>query len=248
MLLRLGISMSVLLNYVCAAQSAIRLPETRQIVTVQPAFRVLYEDLDVQVRDLTLPPGREEPAIARAWPSVLILKKEKTLVVRGLVDQVQNPAARNFVALIAASPEVTVVNTGETATNVIRIALKHPGVGSNAVPLDQQDASLYDPSDQKVICETPDVRVLEITIMPFTAVGGFTRSWPSIAYTDSPALLEWRDPHTRAGEGHVFLEPIGVSREPSEAYHTLENLGSTLYHQFRIELKHSQVSSPSRLQ
>jgi hypothetical protein len=116
-----------------------------------------------------------------------------------------------------------------------------------SISLDSTDGVTASPANHKVLFETEDIRVLEITSAPHTAEKIHTHGYPAVMITDGfstgSLTMEGKPPimHVPPADNKprvVFLQP--------QSLHHAENLGDTPFHAIRIELKHPGCSLSSQ--
>jgi hypothetical protein len=111
------------------------------------------------------------------------------------------------------------------------------------ISLDSTDGVVASPANHKILIETDDIRVLEITSAPHTAEKLHTHAYPAVMITDGfstgsltmegqPPVMHVPPPGNTPRV--VFLQP--------QSFHHAENLGDTPFHAIRIELKHPGCS------
>ena len=107
---------------------------------------------------------------------------------------------------------------------------------------DATDGVVASPANHRILFETEDIRVLEITSAPHTAEKLHTHAMPAVMITDGfstgTVTMEGKPPiqHAPPADGQprvVFL--------PAQSWHHAENLGDTPFHGIRIELKHQEI-------
>jgi hypothetical protein len=103
----------------------------------------------------------------------------------------------------------------------------------------ETDAVLAAPESHKVLFENKEVRVLEVIIPPGEREPEHTHRMPSVMIVDRPAMIRYYE-----GSVLVFSSPPGVSARETigewmepEGPHSVENVDTSPYHAFRIELK-----------
>jgi len=112
-----------------------------------------------------------------------------------------------------------------------------------SISLDSTDGVVASPANHKVLLETDDIRVLEVTSEPHTAEKIHTHARPAVMITDGfstgsltmegqPPVMHVPPPDNKPRV--VFLQP--------QSFHHAENLGDTPFHAIRIELKHPGCS------
>jgi len=112
-----------------------------------------------------------------------------------------------------------------------------------SIPLDATDGVVASPANHKVLIETDDIRVIEVTSAPHTAEKIHTHLRPAVMITDGfstgslivegqPPVMHGPSPNNKPRV--VFLPP--------QSFHHAENLGDTPFHAIRIELKHPGCS------
>jgi len=103
----------------------------------------------------------------------------------------------------------------------------------------EHDAVLAAPANHRVIYETDQVRVLEVTVAPGERENLHHHQWPSVLIVDSrPKYINF-DRNGKeippAIRGNPAL-PVMV-RLPAQAEHAIQNVDTRPFHAFRIEYK-----------
>jgi hypothetical protein len=109
---------------------------------------------------------------------------------------------------------------------------------------DDTDGVLVAPQNHKVLYETDDVRVLEVTVAPNTREIMHTHARPAVMYLDQPGASRMYFAATDHISEHAFdpnFKPIAIWLAP-EKLHAMENLGDTMFHAIRVEFKHPGCS------
>lgn len=106
----------------------------------------------------------------------------------------------------------------------------------------EMDAVVAAPESHKVLLENDDVRVLEVIIPPGVREPDHTHRMPSVMIVDRPAMIQYYQ-----GAALVFSSPPGASARATvgqwmepEGLHAVENVDTSTYHAFRVELKRHQ--------
>ena len=104
-----------------------------------------------------------------------------------------------------------------------------------------RDAVPAAPRFHKVVYESDDVRILEVTVLPGERETTHHHQWPSVMVVDSrPKYInydkEGREIPPAVQAGGAPEMPI-VARLPAQAEHAIHNLGTTSFHAIRIEYK-----------
>lgn len=103
----------------------------------------------------------------------------------------------------------------------------------------EMDAVLAAPESHKILFDNEEVRVLEVIIPPGEREPEHTHRMPSVMIVDRPAMIRYYQ-----SSALVFSSPPDVSARAAvgqwmepEGPHSVENIDTSLYHAFRIELK-----------
>jgi hypothetical protein len=97
------------------------------------------------------------------------------------------------------------------------------------------------PKNHKVIYETPELRVLEVTVLPGEREQAHHHQWPSVMVIDSrPTYINY-DKDGREFKSSVQAQqavelPLMV-RLSAQAEHAIQNTGDKPFHAIRIEYK-----------
>ena len=97
------------------------------------------------------------------------------------------------------------------------------------------------PKNHKVIYETADLRVLEVTVLPGEREASHHHRWPSVMVVDSRPTYTNYDKDGKVFQSVVQEQqsvelPLMV-RLPAQAEHAIENTGNKPFHAIRIEYK-----------
>lgn len=102
------------------------------------------------------------------------------------------------------------------------------------------DAVAAAPESHEILLENDSVRVIRVYIPASTREPKHTHRWPSVMIVDQPTRIRYYD---EKGE-LVFESPALIERTPRqpewmarEGPHSVENLDTTPYYAYRIELK-----------
>jgi mannose-6-phosphate isomerase-like protein (cupin superfamily) len=229
-----------------ASVCAVIEPDANDGVLVAPAnHKVLYEDADVRVIEVTVLPHAREVMHTHARPAVMYF--EEASAQRYITPEHPDPKAypapvnfRPFVRRLKPEGLHAMENPGETRFRAIRVELKHPGCsldGSPVVPLGPEDAVVAAPANHTVLYEDDDVRVLDVHSQPHTREAWHTHAWSGVFYVIQgiPTRLytpEKTDPPLRPAP------PNGkVMYAPADGMHSVANEGDVAGDRLRIELK-----------
>jgi quercetin dioxygenase-like cupin family protein len=226
---------------------AVIVPDANDGVLVAPEnHTVLYEDADVQVIGVTVPPHTREVMHTHARPAIMYIDEASAqrMFTPENSDPKTYPAPANFRPVVRRlKPEAlhAMENPGDTPFHAIRVELKHPGCsldGAAVTPLDAMDAVVAAPANHSVLYEDDDVRVLDVHSQPHTREAWHTHAWPGVFYVIQgiPTRLytpEKADPPLRPAP------PKGkVMYAPADGMHSVANEGDVAGDRLRIELKH----------
>jgi quercetin dioxygenase-like cupin family protein len=223
-------------------------PDANDGVLVAPAnHKVLYEDADVRVIEVTVPPHTREVMHTHARPAVMYIDQASAgrYLTPSDPDPPITPLNPKFkprvAALATGEPMHATENTGDTTFHAIRVELKHPGCsldGSPVIALGPTDAVVAAPANHTVLFENNDVRVLDVHSQPHTREAWHTHVWPGVFYVIQgiPTRLytpEITDPALRPAP------PKGkVMYAPADGMHSVANEGDVAGDRLRIELKY----------
>ncbi len=114
---------------------------------------------------------------------------------------------------------------------------------------DTSDGVLIAPQNHKVLYETEDVRVMEVTVAPHTKETMHTHARPAVMYLDQPGANSVYFASIERVSEHPYnpnFKPIAIWLPPEEL-HAMENTGDTMFHAIRVEFKHPGCSLSSGL-
>ena len=105
---------------------------------------------------------------------------------------------------------------------------------------DALDAIVAAPNSHRVVFESDEVRVLEVTVAPGVREPAHTHRWPSVMVTDERARINYF-----VGPELVFTSPDPLPDEQlpraswlePEGPHSVENIDTVRLHALRFELK-----------
>lgn len=111
------------------------------------------------------------------------------------------------------------------------------------------DSVIAAPEQHKILLETDDVRVLEVTIAPGVVEPFHDHRWPSVLYFQSAGDFLDRDQ-----QGNILMDsrtmdpplnfPVTMASKPKSVPHSIENLSQTeTIRMIRFELKNASPSS-----
>jgi mannose-6-phosphate isomerase-like protein (cupin superfamily) len=128
-----------------------------------------------------------------------------------------------------------------TTASLAQTAAMCTGLSDAASWAAHREAVTAAPKNHKVIYETADLRVLEVTVLPGEREASHHHRWPSVMVVDS------RPPYTNYDkDGKVFQSVVQgqqtvelplMVRLPPQAEHAIENAGNKPFHAIRIEYK-----------
>ena len=243
MLRLLATSLLVIAATVVSAQSCVPIaPDANDGAIVAPEFhKVIYEDEDVRVIDVLNPPHTEEEMHTHVRPSVFIILEEHPHYFYGFAPDGKRTDAQlghpPYAISLPPNPLHRMINPADQEDHAVRIELKHPGCGPAPRPLGAQNALDADAAHTKLVFETDDVRVLDVTLPAHVREADHTDAWAAVSYIDQPALV--RDVIAGGTPGSARQLGVGVVRSDPEGLHAIENLSGSPLHMFRVELKHA---------
>lgn len=209
-------------------------------VDVSPAaHHLLYEDADVRVIEVIVPPHSMEEAFhTHLRDSVFLMLEDGPYQIHLPDGHVKTPpvstkpTAYNF-----ARPEQLhrVENLSDHRQHALRIELKHQGCGPTR-PL--EDLVGMAPGVYKLDFETNDVRVLEVTLAPHTAEPKHRADVPFLLYVEAPAPLK-----TTGAKLDRKKITDSLSRVEIGGTHAARNDSDSTFHAFRIELKRAEANA-----
>lgn len=105
----------------------------------------------------------------------------------------------------------------------------------------EREAVAAAPKNHKVLYETADLRVLEVTVQPGEREQAHHHRWPSVIVIDSrPPYVNYnKDGHEfkSAAQQQAPTELPLVVKLPAQAEHAIQNTGDKPFHAIRIEYK-----------
>jgi len=211
-----------------AAGCAAAADETDAVAAAPRNHKVVLENERVRVLEATVPLHSAEPAHTHFWPSVFF---EDT---SGPGD----PAWKNVnLRWSAGGPSKGFANSDRDRHNLL-VEIKTAGC-EPAPPgdLPETDAvRIHDPNIT-VALENAYVRVLRVRVPPGDKEPWHTHTWPAV-------VVYFRLPPSRrmaadgSSQDRAELKQLQVTFDPSsQPRHSVENLGTTMYEAYRIELK-----------
>ena len=113
------------------------------------------------------------------------------------------------------------------------------------IPVDANDGPIVAPTNHKILYESADVRVIEVTLAAHTKEIMHTHARPAILYIDGAATQKYITPANPDPSPRSFPpRPIAIRLKP-EGMHAVEDVADTPFHAIRIELKHPGCSLPN---
>ena len=203
-------------------------PDASDAVTKAPDHhKVILENDAVRVLEATVPLNSNEPPHTHFWPSVFFEQTSpreqpwKTVNIRWS----QGGASKGY-------------EKSERDRHNLLIEIK--GVDCRpaaAAPLPDTDAVKIKDPNMKVALENDYVRVLSVQIPPGEKEPWHTHTWPAVVvYFGLPRSQRF----TKDGKPteRAELKQLQVSYDANpQPLHSIENLGTTVYQAYRIELK-----------
>ena len=228
------------------------MPDANDGVTVAPEnHHVLLENVDVRVIEVTQAPHSKETMHTHARPSIFYLDGLTAIryVVSGdeahaVEQKAPPPGMKPLVAAVQPEGLHSVENLSDHPFHALRVELKHPGcdlVAKTAMLPDAKDALVVAPDADKLLFENQDVRVIDVVIAPHAKEPMHTHPWGGFVYLVHADRVETVGPNGTS-EG-VKAVPAGLKEIPAAAQgmHSTINLGDTVLHEVRFELKHGSV-------
>ncbi|WP_342725663.1 hypothetical protein AAFG07_01310 [Bradyrhizobium sp. B097] len=133
------------------------------------------------------------------------------------------------------------VGTMVTSASFAQTTAMCAGLAGAASWAEDREAVTAAPKNHRVIYETADLRVLEVTVLPGECEASHHHRWPSVMVVDS------RPPYVNYDkDGKVFQSVVQgqqsvelplMVRLPAQAEHAIENTGNKPFHAIRIEYK-----------
>jgi hypothetical protein len=231
-------------------------PDATDGVLVAPSsHKVLFENADIRVLDVTVAAHTREPWHTHARPAVMYImtaSSAKYMTPEDPNPEPSVPSARfkPFVAhLDQAEALHAVENVGDSTFHGIRVEFKHPRCSllpsQPVIVPDDSDALLAASEYHTLLFENSDVRVLDVHLPPHIREPMHTDTWPGVLYTLQG--VPTRNYTPAASDSPVENPPapsFKVVAVPAEGPHALENTGDISAHAIRFELKHTTPDSP----
>jgi hypothetical protein len=223
---------------------------TDGVLVAPSSHKVLFEDADIRVLDVTVPAHTREPWHTHARPAVMYImttSSAKYMTPQDPNPQPSVPSAhfKPFVAhLDHAEALHAVENVGESTFHAIRVEFKHPGcslVSSQPVTVPgSSDALSVASAYHRLLFENSDVRVLDVHLPPHTREPMHAYTWPGILCILQ--AVPTRDYTSNLSNPSIQNPPppsVKVIPVPAEDPHALENTSDMNAHAIRFELKHA---------
>jgi quercetin dioxygenase-like cupin family protein len=224
-------------------------PDARDALIASPAnHKVLYENADVRVLEVSSQPHTQEAMHTHSRPSVMYTDSQGA----GKYMTPDNPQVwvragdPNFkFKIVALGPEGlhATANLGDVPFHAIRVEFKHPGCSLSSAPAVKpgpDDALVAAPKNHTLLFENDDVRVLDVHVQPHEKEEFHTHPWDGFFYVIQRASLVHFVPGAPASTP-MPKPPDGakIIHVGPEGPHALENVGDTPLHFIRFELKHA---------
>ena len=226
-------------------------PDATDGVSVAPAsHKVLFENADIRVLDVTVAAHTREPWHTHARPAVMYIMTVSSAKYMTPKDPSPEPSvpSAGFKPVVAhldhAEALHAVENVGDSTFHAIRVEFKHPRCSllpSQPVIVPGSADALLAASDyHTLLFENSDVRVLDVHLPPHIREPMHTYPWPGVLYILQGAPTRY---YTPAGSDPPVQSPPPPSYKvipaPAEGPHALENTGDISAHAIRFELKHA---------
>lgn len=226
---------------------------TDGVIVAPDSHKVLYENPDVRVMDVSVAPHSREPMHTHARPAVMYITAVST--AKYITPEDPNPvpdvASRNFKPLLAhldhAEGPHAVENVGDETFRAIRMEFKHPGCslsGEHSARLGLTDALKVAPNNYKLLFENSDVRVLDVHIPAHSREPTHSHPWPAVLYLMQRTPTRQITPQGATSAREVFPDGVRLIAVPPQGPHSLENMGDVAMHFVRFEIKHGTPASP----
>ena len=231
-------------------------PDATDGVSVAPSsHKVLFENADIRVLDVTVSAHTREPWHTHARPAVMYImtvSSAKYMTPKDPNPEPSVPSAR-FKPVVAHLDQAealhAVENVGDSTFHAIRVEFKHPRCSllpSQPVIVPGSSDALLAASDyHTLLFEDSDVRVLDVHLPPHTREPMHTYPWPGVLYILQGVPTRYYTP--AASDPPVQNPPptsLQVIAVPAEGPHALENTGDISAHAIRFELKHATPVLP----
>jgi quercetin dioxygenase-like cupin family protein len=225
-------------------------PDATDGVLVAPAsHKILFEDPDIRVLDVTVLAHTREPWHTHARPAVMYIMTASNAKYMTPEDPNPEPSVPSvhFKPVVArldhAEPLHAIENVGELTFHAIRVEFKHPRCSlvptQPAIAPGSSDALLAASDYHTLLFDNSDVRVLDVHLPPHTREPIHTYPWPGVLYILQGAPSRYYastvlDPPVQNPPPNFKAIPV-----PAEGLHSLENTGEITAHAIRFELKHA---------
>ena len=214
----------------------IKLDSTDAVTAAPSHHKVILENDAVRVLEATVPLHSKEPPHTHFWPSVFF---EQT-------SGVSEPWKTVTIRWSAGGPSKGFDSSDRDRHNLL-VELKNSDCQpAPAAALPATDAvSLHDPNIT-VVLENAYVRVLSARIPPGEKEPWHTHTWPAVVvYFRLPPSQRF----TKDGKPtpRAELKELQVTYDPSsQPLHSIENLGTTVYQAYRVELKPTTTNAAAK--
>ena len=224
-------------------------------VLVAPlSHKVLFENADIRVLDITVPAHTREPWHTPARPAVMYIMTASSAKYMTPEDPNPEPSvpSASFKPVVAhldhAEALHAVENVGDSAFHAIRLEFKHPRCSllpaQPVIVPGSSDALLAASNYHTLLFENSDVRVLDVHLPPHIREPMHTDPWPGVVY-----ILQ--GVHTRYYTPAVSDPPVqnppphsvNVIPVPADGLHALENTDGISAYAIQFELKHATRDS-----
>jgi len=105
----------------------------------------------------------------------------------------------------------------------------------------EREAVVAAPKNHRVVYESSEIRVLEVTVLPGEREQPHHHQWPSVMVVDSrPQYVNYDKDgkvYTSSVQAQQTVETPLMVRLPAQAEHAIQNIGDKPFHAVRIEYK-----------
>ena len=214
--------------------------------------KIIFENENVRVLEVTIPPHSEEPVHTHCWPSTIYVQQIGDFIIRDPSRKVifdsrqlkenekQKPP---FVLWGPSEGPHSDENPDDLPIKMIQIEnrAQNSAHSKEACPWAEVDAVKAAPGNHKVIFENEHVRVLEVTTAPHSKEPIHAHCWPSTLYVQQVGESIDRD-----ASGKILFDSRQLKEKPKVPFvlwnppqppHSVENLDDVPTKLIRIENK-----------